>query len=505
MSTLRSIWLIACSLTLLAVFEVLWLRKGWQEQRQSLAQETDYVFQRTMMALQDSLVRRSIVRNKIPAAAGFPAPGMQVSRLRHSWGAPASAQPPAIHFDTKTSMILRVQKSKDELPLHDTTRYNNVQVFVTSSERPEAEPTAGMSRLLLNLPAQVSSKTGEQVFQIEQDTISTAELKQRYRDNLLAAGIALPFQVFQADSIAAPPKLEGIQTQAAFGGLLVPRLYWAWFPECRKYLLRKMIPTAAFAGLLFGVTTLAFGLIYRSLRQQQRLTRMKNELISNITHELKTPITTVGVALEALSDFDALQNPDKTREYLSLSKLELDRLSLLVDKVLRLSMFEEQEPRLQATALDLGDVVRQVMAALRLQAERMGAEIRLEAAPGVHFPVTGDRQHLASVVFNLLDNALKYAGPQPEIRIVLLHGPETVQLQVHDKGPGIPAEYQSKVFDKFFRVPADNRHEVKGHGLGLSYVAQVLRQHGGSIRLSSPPGGGATFWVELPACPTTTS
>ena len=492
MSTARSIWLIACSLALLAVFEVLWLRKGWQEQTESLMQETDYVFQRTVMALQDSLVRRSLVRNNMPVP-DFPMP-----RPHHSWKSPAA--PPTIHFDTKTSMILRVQKSKAEALLHDTTRLSTVQVYVTDTERPTAEPTAGISRLLLNLPARASLKTGEQVFQIEKDTLSNAELEQRYRDNLLAAGIALPFQLLQIDSAAAtPPAPEGIHTQAAFGGLLEPRLYMARFPDCRRYLLRKMIPTAGFAALLFGVTALAFGLIYRSLRQQERLTRMKNELISNITHELKTPITTVGVALEALSDFDALQNPDKTREYLSLSKLELERLSLLVDKVLRLSMFEEQEPRLQAAPLDLGDVVRQVIAALRLQAERVGAEIRLEAEAGARFPVSGDRLHLASVVFNLLDNALKYAGPQPGIRVELRHTAGAVQLVVHDNGPGIPAEYQSRVFEKFFRVPTGDRHEVKGHGLGLSYVAQVLRQHGGHIRLSSPPGEGTSFWVELPA------
>ena len=113
--------------------------------------------------------------------------------------------------------------------------------------------------------------------------------------------------------------------------------------------------------------------------------------------------------------------------------------------------------------------------------------------------MSGDRLHLASVVFNLLDNALKYAGPQPGIRVELRHTAGAVQLVVHDNGPGIPAEYQSRVFEKFFRVPTGDRHEVKGHGLGLSYVAQVLRQHGGHIRLSSPPGEGTSFWVELPA------
>jgi signal transduction histidine kinase len=194
-----------------------------------------------------------------------------------------------------------------------------------------------------------------------------------------------------------------------------------------------------------------------------------------------------------------MKKPEQAREYLDISKLELQRLALLVDKVLRLSMFEEKQPRLQLEPLDLAALVRQVLSALRLQAESAGAGIHFETKENLPI-VNGDRLHLTSVVFNLVDNALKYRiKERPEIRISLNSLPENkICLTVQDNGIGIAPEYQSRVFEKFFRVPEGNVHNVKGHGLGLSYVAEVIRQHGGSIRVESQPGEGSAFVVELP-------
>lgn len=489
----RFIWLIISSLGLLAVFETLWLRQVWKEQYDDLRQQTDYVFQRTVMALQDSLVRRSMARNNIrPDGAHLP------SQAAH-WNAPVA--PPSgmmpLRFEAKTSLIVRVEDKPDDRLLKDSLRYDKMQVYITSTD--SLAPGSGVDRLLLNLPAKLRHlDSGGKVFRIEKDTIATPELETTYQKNLLAAGIPLSFQLHEADSMPIRLTAPGLITQPAFAGILSPRFYVARFPDYSGYLLRQMLPDAGFALLLFGVTAAAFLLIYRSLRQQQRLTQLKNEFISNVTHELKTPITTVGVALEALSDFEALRDPAKTREYLALSKLELDRLSLLVDKVLRLSMFEQQEQRLQMEPLDLLVLLRQVIAAMTLQAERAGAVIRFEPPEAGDFTVSGDRLHLSSVIFNLLDNALKYGGEKPEIRVTLEKTADIVRFSVQDNGIGIAPEYQSKVFDKFFRVPSGDRHDVKGHGLGLSYVAQVLRQHGGSIRVESEAGSGSVFMVELP-------
>lgn len=491
----RFIWLIVSSLTLLAVFETLWLRQVWKEQYGDLRQQTDYVFQRTVVALQDSLVRRSMARSNFsPDSAALPP---FAGHWEHKPGMP----PPGIlptRFETKSNLIIRIEGKNDDWLQRDSIRYNNMQVFIATTDTLAPGPGSGVDRLLLNLPTKIRRiGGGEQVFRIEKDTLPTAELEAAYRSGLAASGIRLQFHLHQTDSLPFHLNTPGLATQPAFAGILTPRFYAAVFPEYTGYLLNQMLPDAAFALLLFGVTAAAFVLIFRSLRRQQRLTQLKNEFISNVTHELKTPITTVGVALEALSDFEALRDPVKTREYLSLSKLELNRLSLLVDKVLRLSMFEQQQMRLQPETLDLTALVRQVVAAITLQAERVGAVIHFDPPETGDFSFTGDRLHLTGVVFNLLDNALKYGGSAPEIRVFMERTPHTIRLSVQDNGAGIPPEYQSKVFDKFFRVPAGDRHDVKGHGLGLSYVAQVLRQHGGTIRVESEVGKGSVFTVEL--------
>lgn len=494
-------YLIIASLLLLGIFEVLWLRKVWREQYDGLKQETEYIFQRTVANLQDSLVRRSMARNNIQPDS------VMLERLPVHWNTRIAATNslPPLRMESKTNMVVRLEGKPDDRLLRDTVQYSKVQVFIaTTGDSLPTQPASGVDRLLLNLHGHLrQAGTNQQVFQIQKDTLTLAELNSAYRRALRAAGIPLPFTLVQFQHDSVPPTLPqtgGITTQPAFAGLLEPRFYTAVFPEYRGYVLRKMLPSGAFALLLFGMTTAAFALIYRGLQQQKRLTRLKNEFISNVTHELKTPITTVSVALEALSDFEALQDPVKTREYLALSKLELDRLSLLVDKVLRLSMFEQQEHRLKPEPLDLAGLVRQVGTALRLQAERVGASIRFDIPDSDDFTLTADRLHLSSVLYNLFDNALKYGGANPDILVSLEKTPGGIRLRVRDNGIGIPPEYQSKIFDKFFRVPSgDNRHDVKGHGLGLSYVAEVVRQHGGSIRVESEVGNGSTFIVDLPA------
>ena len=163
-----------------------------------------------------------------------------------------------------------------------------------------------------------------------------------------------------------------------------------------------------FSVFLVGVTILSFVLLYKNLLKQQRLAELKNEFIGNITHELKTPIATVGVAIEALKNFNAMQDPQRTKEYLDISSNELQRLGLLVDKVLKLSMFEKKEIDLQYETFDLRGVVDEVVASMRLQVEKYHAIVSITQKGNTN--LQADRLHLLSVVFNLLDNALKYSN-----------------------------------------------------------------------------------------------
>src|SRR4029078_960346 len=206
-------------------------------------------------------------------------------------------------------------------------------------------------------------------------------------------------------------------------------------------------PQIFFSVLLLGITVVSFLTLYRNLRSHQKLASIKNEFISNITHELKTPIATVSVAIEAMKNFNVLDDPKKTREYLEISQNELQRLSLLVDKVLKLSMFEKKEIELKIETVDLLLLVEEVAASMRLQLEKHKAQLAIQSEGDT--TIQGDRLHFISVIFNLLDNALKYSKSNPSIQIDIRQEGEIAQIAVTDNGIGIPIEYKERIFEKF--------------------------------------------------------
>nr|WP_276611799.1 HAMP domain-containing sensor histidine kinase [Chitinophaga oryziterrae] len=241
----------------------------------------------------------------------------------------------------------------------------------------------------------------------------------------------------------------------------------------------------------------SFLLLYRNLKQQQKLAQLKNDFINNMTHELKTPIATVSVAIEALRSFNVLEDPQRTDEYLDISAGEMQRLGLLVDKVLKLSMFENREIALNKEQFDLVELARAVMLSMKLQFEKQKAVTILKTT-GKNFIITADKLHLTSVLYNLLDNALKYSIKDPEILIHIIDHSQYLEIRVTDNGIGIAKEYKRKIFEKFFRVPSGNRHNIKGYGLGLSYVSHILLRHAGFIEVESELDKGSTFSVKLP-------
>jgi two-component system phosphate regulon sensor histidine kinase PhoR len=332
------------------------------------------------------------------------------------------------------------------------------------------------------------------------DSITVTDLSTKYAYLLASEKLDLPFSIAARPGVFPdefiPPDFEnGNEVTIGFKN---PFTYRVDVENTNGYILKKMIPQILVSVLLVGLTVFSFALLLRSLVHQRRLTRIKNDFISNITHELKTPIATVSVAIEALRSFDALQDPQRTKEYLAISSNELQRLSFLVDKVLKLSMFEKQQIELKEEQVNLSQLVTEVVTSMKLQFEKYKAQVSVQLH-GKDFTIHADRLHITSVLFNLLDNALKYSKSNPSIRVELKELENEVELNVTDNGIGIPAEYRKKIFDKFFRVPAGNTHNVKGYGLGLSYVAYVVQRHYGSIEVESQPGIGSRFTVKLPS------
>ncbi len=571
--------LIVSSLVLLAVFQVFWIKKVYDEQLLSLKKDLEQTFRTTVMGLQDSLIQENLGDfSKMPLENG----PLSINN---------TIQPSAIKSIQVTKRHLDVLEEKKDTSRATTLRFvqqNGVKVTIKSDSLSEKEIAKIISRAYSNTkmpldsgqqmthrmvfeehqpdsvrrkrpfrflfspdssPTTIFLKNGDSVHVSKTSRIektssdsTTSALKSgmhivlKTKDNnafakkdsnifiklnldslrindittlfstaLLNQKIDLPFRVHRFhQSQLPPPQYAGLMTTPVFAGMPRHNVYVAQFPDYQSFIFRKTLPQVLFSFLLFGMTALAFGLVYRSLRQQERLTALKNDFISNITHELKTPIATVSVAIEAMQNFNALQKPELTKEYLDISKNELSRLSMLVDKVLKLSVFEEKQPKLKKEYLDMASLVAEVLDSMRLQFEKLGVKIDFntdgtsryfrEGAENTFVEV--DKTHLTSVIYNLLDNAIKYDSKN--IHIQFSTDKDTLKMSVEDDGCGIPSEYQSKIFDKFFRVPKGNVHNVKGYGLGLSYVASILKQHGGRIEVQSVSGKGSVFSVFLP-------
>lgn len=233
------------------------------------------------------------------------------------------------------------------------------------------------------------------------------------------------------------------------------------------------------------------------LRKAEQLNRLKSDLINNMTHELKTPISTIGLAGEALLDDQMSADPENLRYYVQLIRSENKRLGLLVENVLRAAMLDEGELELFRQPINFHDLLKEVLRnqAIHIKKQSGSTSTKLEATDPV---VTGDRTHLTNVVFNLVDNAIKYGGGEPKLRVRSWNEEGFLHVAFEDKGIGIPREHIGKVFDKLYRVPTGNVHDVKGFGLGLSYVQAVMQQHGAQINVVSTAGEGSTFTLVFP-------
>jgi two-component system phosphate regulon sensor histidine kinase PhoR len=326
------------------------------------------------------------------------------------------------------------------------------------------------------------------------DSVTIKEITASYTNKLKEEKMAnLAFSVSRLDSSHAnSPDLNEVTI-----GFAKPMSFRLTLENEVSYLLKKLTLPILFSIFLVGITVVSFVLLYRNLVKQRRLAELKNEFISNVTHELKTPIATVGVAIEALKNFNAIHDPQRTKEYLDISQNELQRLSLLVDKVLKLSMFERKELELKKEQFNYRQLVEEVMNSMRLQFEKYHAKVNLHTE-GDNFIVEADKLHITSVVYNLLDNALKYSKENPVIDVRLTATPESIGLSVSDNGIGIEPAYKEKIFDKFFRVPTGDKHNIKGYGLGLSYVAEVIKRHRGNVYVESELGKGSTFTAKFP-------
>lgn len=262
------------------------------------------------------------------------------------------------------------------------------------------------------------------------------------------------------------------------------------------YLLKQIGWQLLFSLILIIALIGTFWTLLVTIRKQNQLAMMRKAFVNNMTHELKTPVSTVMAAIESIQRYGAKDDKERMNRYLSISRQELEHLSDMIERVLQVDVAETNGVLLEKTWFDLESLIDESMENAKLFAKK---EVDIQkTTSGNSFQIFADQAHIKNVISNLLDNAIKYAGDQVKINIALSENGDRYKLSIQDNGIGIPKAYQKGVFDLFFRVPSGNVHNVKGFGLGLAYVKQIVQQHQGTIDLSSEESVGSTFVIDLP-------
>lgn len=271
-----------------------------------------------------------------------------------------------------------------------------------------------------------------------------------------------------------------------------------YFPTKRDYIfssMKFMIPSFVFTFILLITFLFTIAIAFR----QKRLTEMKNDFISNMTHEFKTPISTISLAAQMLNDPSVTKSPVMFQHISGVINDETKRLRFQVEKVLQMSMFDRQKTMMKLTTVDANDLIAGVLSTFKLKVEKLGGTLDadLEAEDAL---VTVDEMHFTNVIFNLLDNATKYRSEERPLRLYVKTRTDGGKLEVsiQDNGIGIKKDDLKKIFDKFYRVSTGNLHNVKGFGLGLAYVHKMIKDLKGNIRAESEYNVGTKFIITLP-------
>jgi len=277
--------------------------------------------------------------------------------------------------------------------------------------------------------------------------------------------------------------------------------FGVYFPERKNtsYSSKENISKSFYiSSIVILFITLIFAYAIVVILRQKRLSEVKTDFINNMTHELKTPISTIGLSSEVLLNKDIHKDPERIHRYAQIINAENSRLESQVERVLQLAKLDKGEIQLKKESLNLQELITESVEVFRISAEQNGGTITT-AFNQENKSILADKVHLTNIIHNLLDNANKYSPENPTIEVKLFSSSGGVSVSISDNGKGMNKEQQKLIFDKFYRVPNGSLHDVKGFGLGLYYVKKIITQHGGKVSVVSEIDKGSKFTFWLPA------
>lgn len=392
----------------------------------------------------------------------------------------------ATYVDTADTTLEYRKFSKLKVKAIDTTivdppfSQQEIQIFVDKVLSSFVEKKIDLIKL--------DSVYEEQLLQAKINTPYYLELHNQ--DSLIASTLSLNAAISEQDTTAS-------YTTASTTEMLPPGYsLQAKFPDQVLFIFKKMGLLLLASIFLIVITLGSFLYMLRVIFKQKRLSEVKNDFINNMTHELKTPIAILSAANEALTNFNVLEDRPKTLRYLDIFKRELERLTTMVEKVLNISIYEKESFELKPETIDLHQMLENLIERYQIN---QGNDLNITFQPQLEqSKLRLDKVHFHNVLNNLIDNAIKYSKTPRQLAIRTFAENGHACIQIADNGIGISKAHQQVIFDKFYRVPTGDLHQVKGFGLGLSYVKNMVEKHGGNIEVKSELGKGSTFTINLP-------
>jgi two-component system phosphate regulon sensor histidine kinase PhoR len=269
------------------------------------------------------------------------------------------------------------------------------------------------------------------------------------------------------------------------------------FPEKNHLILARMTASMATSGGLIAILILCFSYTISSILKQKKISEMKNDFINNMTHEFKTPVSTIMIASEALKDAEIVNDENRVTKLANIIYDENLRLGSHIERVLNIARIEREDFKLDISTIDVNELIVNVIDSigLKLQKHNATVDFNLEAKNAL---IQADELHFSNVIYNLIDNAIKYSKDFPKIQITTTNKNKQLLITVKDNGIGMTRDQQTRIFEQFYRIPTGNLHDVKGFGLGLSYVNTIVKRLDGSVSVRSEKDNGSEFELKFP-------